>query len=170
MSEEVTITAARWTALRRHFGRAFAAGYHFSIASVDRQGAPYVTPIGSVLLGELGHAYYFELFAAGLAERLRGDPRVSILAVDSGRTLWRMALVRARFPRPPAVRLSGHASHESRVPTPDEIARWRHKVRGSCWLPGHQLLWGRLDRVRDLHIERLSVMQLGSMTRGLDVR
>jgi hypothetical protein len=161
------IDTEQWAQLQRVFRAAFATSLHFSIASLDATGAPCVTPIGSVLLAEPGHAFFFEVLAQGLARRLGADQRVSVLAVDSGRWLWLRALWRGSFARTPAVRLIGRAAPEARRASPAEISRWRRRL-GPVWqLEGSRILWSNLTEVRDLWIERIEPIRLGVLTRSV---
>lgn len=157
------IAEPEWTQLRRLLASAFSSSLHTAVASVGPDGAPYVTPIGSLLLGDPGHAFYFEIFASGLGRRLGRDQRLSVLVVDSGRLLWLRALVGGRFPRPPAVRLVGRAG-ERRPPSESELRRWRRRVGLLARLPGGRTLWSRLDAVRELRIERVDPIRLGALT------
>ena len=50
----------------------------------------------------------------------------------------------------------------------DEIARWRHATRIARPLRGYPLLWGSLDRVRDIDFDRVEPVRVGRMTAGLD--
>jgi len=56
---------------------------------------------------------------------------------------------------------------ERRQATPAEIALWRKRVGWTRWLNGHQLLWGNLRFVRDIHFDSIEPVRLGAMTRGL---
>ncbi len=153
-----------WAQLRRLFNSTFASSLHFSVATIGDRGQPLVTPIGSVLLGEPGQAYYFEIFATGLGRRLAVDPRVSLLAVDSGKLLWLAALARGRFARMPAVRLNGRAGPRTRMATETERSRWRRRVRRVLPLRGGRLLWSQLDVVRDVRVESVDRIRLGALT------
>lgn len=59
---------------------------HCSIASVNEDGSPHVTPIGSLQITGLGTGMYFDVFNETLACNVDRDPRVSILVVDSSRS------------------------------------------------------------------------------------
>ena len=158
------IDPASWPEIRRLCRGAFASNFYFSVASIGEAGEPHVTPIGSLLLGAPGHGFFFEVFAGGLSRRLRDDQRVCVSAVDSGRMLWVRALLRARFPRRPGVRLYGRAAPSSRYATTEELARWRRQVRLLRWLPGYEPLWGNLRRVRDIEFHGWAPIALGSLT------
>lgn len=162
--------ADRWVALKGLFSRTFASSLHFAISSVGADGAPMVTPVATVFLEGPGRAYYFELYATGLGQRLSRDPRVSILAVDSGKGLWLRSLLGGRFLRAPAVRLVGTAAAESRPSTERERARLVRRLGFARHLPGGRLLWPDVEseaglrvRVRDVTIERIDWIRFGPM-------
>lgn len=162
------IDEQHWRDLRRLFASTFSSSFHFSVASAGSSGEPWVTPVGTVLLGEPGRAIYFEMYTQRLGARLAADPRVCIMAVDSGRLLWLEALVRARFRRLPAVRLRGRASASTRQATTKERSRVLRRLGGAQRLPGGRRLWPNLDSpVRDLWIEHVDPIGLGGLAKGL---
>lgn len=77
--------------------RAVRTSLHCSIASTNADGSSHVTPIGSVLLGDFGSAIYFDVFNKRLAGNIERDPRVTILAVNSGRVMWLRSLAKNQF-------------------------------------------------------------------------
>ncbi|MFO0567052.1 MAG: pyridoxamine 5'-phosphate oxidase family protein [Polyangiaceae bacterium] len=165
---ELPVEPRTWLELKRLFARTFSSSLHFAVASVGADGEPCLTPVGAVFLGEPGHAFYLELYATGLGRRLALDPRVAILAVDSGRLLWFRSLLSGRFARVPAVRLRGLAAREPRAPTSAELARIARRLGAARFLPGGRVLWPNLDaaarlRVRDLEIHRIEPVHLGRM-------
>lgn len=157
------IDASRWEAVSRLVNSAFQTSLHVSVSSIGADGAPVVTPIGSLFLLEPGRACYLELTATGLGRRLDADPRVSILVVDSGRLLWVRALLTRRFVRLPAVRLVGRAETGTRPATEVDWARFAHRV-GALWhLPGGRKLWRRRGSVREVRIEGIEAVGLGAL-------
>ena len=112
----------------------------------------------------MGQAVYFDRFPRRLGENLARDARICILAVDSRAPFWLKGLARARFESAPGVRLYGRVVGERRPATAAERAGWERRVR---WLPGYEPLWGHLDEVRDLELDRFEPVQLGPMTAGL---
>lgn len=152
-----------WDSTRDVFRRGFRSSLHCAMASVGPDGAPHVTPIGSVLLTEPGRGIFFDMFTSDLSYNLDNDPQVCVMAVDSGRRFWLTALTRGRFSKAPAVRLSGTAGPR-REATPQEQARFLRRVRPASRLRGHQLLWSNLAMVRDLEFEDAEPVNLGAMT------
>ncbi len=155
-----------WPTTREMFRRGFRSSFHYAIATVDQDGAPHVTPIGSVMLTEPGRGLFFDIFTSQLSQNLDRDPRVCVMAVDSGKRFWLATLARGRFGDHPALRLTGTAGSR-RQATPEERQRWLRRVRPVRRLKGHPLLWGDLTHVRDLTVHAVLPVRVGSMTRHL---
>ncbi len=155
-----------WSATRELFRRGFRSSLHCSIATVGPDGAPHVTPIGSVMLTEPGRGIFFDIFTSRLTRHLDDDPRVCVMAVDSRLRFWLASLMRGRFADLPALRLIGTAGPR-RAATPDEQERWLRRVRSVRRLKGHGLLWGNLSHVRDLTFHTALPVDVGVMTRHL---
>ena len=60
-----------WTAIRKHFNTSFRSNFHVSIASVDDQNLPTVTPIGSLFLNRGQNGFYFEKFPKHLRQNVK---------------------------------------------------------------------------------------------------
>ena len=155
-----------WTTAREMFRRAFRSSFHYSIATVGEDGAPHVTPIGSVLLTDPGKGIFFEIFTSQLGRNLDNDARVCVMAVDSGKRFWLTSLARGRFAGSPALRLIGTAGPR-RAATLEEQQLWLRRVRSSRRLKGHRLLWGDITYVRDLTFDAALPVRIGTMTRGV---
>lgn len=155
-----------WTEMKRLAGRTFSTSLHFAIATINPDGTPHVTPIGSLMLTTPGEGYFFEVFADRLCANLdRGSP-VSVLGVNSSLLHWMRVLIAGRFESPPAFRLLGIAGAR-RASTEEERIRWHGKVRRLRFFKGYDLLWGRLDTVRELHFHALEPVRLGVLTSRL---
>jgi len=158
-----------WAMAREMFRRAFRTSFHYAIATVGEDGTPHLTPIGSVLLNDPARGIFFDIFSSQLSHNLDRDPRVCVMAVDSGKSFWLASLIRGRFTATPALRLTGTAGPR-RPATPTEQQRWLRRVRPVRRLKGHQLLWGDLTHVRDLTFHTALPVQLGTMTRHLETQ
>jgi hypothetical protein len=154
-----------WRQVRRTVARSRASSLHCALASVDADGRPHVTPIGSVVLGAPGRATYLDVFNVELGRNLDRDPRCTLLAVDSKPTTWLTALVRGRFDSPPGVRLAGVASR-TRPATDEELERFRRAVRPALLTRGGRTMWGRTDhlRARDLEFDAVLPVNVPRMT------
>jgi hypothetical protein len=155
---------ASWPHIRRLFTQAFQSSLHYSMASVTPDGMPHVTPVGSLLLREPGHAIYFEEFTQRMPLNFRDNQHVCVLAVRSGLWFWVMSLLRGAFRSPPAIRLHGTAG-ASRAATAEEIGLWQRRVGRLRFTRGHRLMWANMRTVRDIHFTRVEGVYLGEMTR-----
>jgi hypothetical protein len=152
-----------WKNIRKLFAQVFRSTQHYTIATITPEGLPHITPIGSVILREPGHAIYFEEFARNLPRNLEQNPHVCILAVRTGYFYWLTALLRGRFEEPPAVRLHGIVG-PAREATKEELALWWHRVRRVKRTKGYAILWKNMRTVRDVRISKADCIQLGAMT------
>lgn len=157
-----------WRVVRRTVARGQSASFHCAIASIAPDGGPYVSPIGSVRLGQSGTGTYLDVFNAQLRKNLERDPRVTVMAVDSGPITWARALIRGQFVTPPGVRLLGEAG-PARPATDDEKRTFQRSVRPALLTRGGKAMWGRLDDVlaRDLTFTGVVPVRIGSTTTGL---
>ncbi len=159
--------AAAWPELRRLASRVRRTSLAFAIGSVTAEGHPHVSPIGSFRLLEGYRGSFFELFAAGLGRNLDANPAVTVLAVDSGRLFWLRSLVKGRFERMPAARLTGYALPR-REATDHDRERWARQVRYAKWTKGYDLLWRPENAkwVREIQFERYEPVRIGAMWTG----
>ncbi len=155
-----------WHEIRQVCNDAFRSSLHYSIASVTEDGAPHVTPIGSLLLREPGHAIYFEAFTQHMPHNFRHNEKVCVLAVNSGLWFWVKALLRGRFSAPPAIRLHGTVG-APRKAAPDEIERWARRVRRVRRTKGHAIMWANMATVRDIRFSKVEGIHIGAMTQGV---
>lgn len=159
------VTPDEWALVRRTVALSIRSGLHCAIASRGPDGSPHLTPIGSVVLTDVGKGFYFDIFNRELACNLAADPTVTILAVDSGRLMWLRSLLKGTFVRPPGVRMLAEVG-QPRPSTPDEIRQFHRVVGPMLRTRGGQLLWSRLPRVRDLRITTIIPLSTGTMTSG----
>ncbi len=153
-----------WSEIKRIFRASFKSSFHFAVATVNRNGEPHVTPIGSLMLGEPGRGFYFEEFPINLKSNLQVNKHVCVLAVNSSRWFWLKSLLLGRFTAPPAVRLRGTVG-ETRDATETELSRWQRRVNSVRLSKGHALMWGRMSKVRDIEFTAIEPVYIGEMTR-----
>lgn len=99
--------ATHWKDIRRHFNRSFSTNFHVSIASIDKQGHPRNTPIGSLFLNREPSGFYFEKYPTTLPGNVQDHPEICVLAVNSGLWFWLRSLLTNRFSLYPGMRLYG---------------------------------------------------------------
>ena len=154
----------QWPEIKQLFRQSFKSSFHCAIATVNKDGEPHVTPIGSLILGRPGHGLYFERFPTQLPLNLQTNRSVCVLAVNSDRWFWLKSLLRGRFSTPPAVRLYG-AAGELRDATEKEVQLWQRRVNSVRFTKGHQLMWAGMAKVRDIEFTRVEPVRAGAMTR-----
>src|SRR6266542_4115868 len=122
------ITAADWQTIRGVFREGFATGFHFAVATVDDDGFPQVTPIGSLVLGEVGRAIYTESYALGLGKRLERDPRLCVS--PSKQRDGEAAGFRSRWPRGDSRPPSRIVAGRMRVQRPQQCLNFLPEPQG----------------------------------------
>lgn len=155
-----------WTAIRRHFNKSFISNLHVSIASVDSENNPTVTPIGSLFLNDDQTGFYFEKYPSKLPEHAKTNPNVCLLGVNSGRLFWIKSLIRGRFSDYPAIKLYGELG-ERRKATVKENSRLNRRLKGTKGLRGNKYLWANMDFVRVITFTKAEKINLGKMTHEL---
>jgi hypothetical protein len=144
----------------------FSGTTRFVVASVNEDGSPHLTPIGSIHLRDDCTGYYMERFTRTLPRNLRAEHRICVYAETGTWLSWMSAMVRGRFRQPIAVRLAGRAGERRRL-THAERDAFLRKVRPLRWTRGHDILWGEMTHARELAFEGFTPVRAGRMTRGL---
>ena len=157
-----------WSAAKAVVRRTRTGSLHCAIASVDADGSPHVTPIGSVMLGDPGQAVYLDVYNVTLGRNLDRNPHCSILAVDSRKLTWARALLEGRFDVPPGVRLVGTVS-PARAATSAEVERFQRTVRAALRTKGGRRMWGNPARLhaRDVTVTGVVPVRIPKMTQHL---
>ncbi len=69
------IERKQWDQLKPLAGRVFGSSLHFAMATINPDGTPHITPIGSLILTDPGEAYFFEVLTRQLPRNLEsGSP------------------------------------------------------------------------------------------------
>ncbi len=167
MSQLRTDIEAHWPEIRRVCRGVYRSSLHFSIATVNTDGTPHVSPIGSLRLLKDCRATYFEIFTQQMPANLAAGSRVCVQAVNSSKLLWLGALWNGRFASPPGVRLLGTAG-ALRTATEEERAWWRRRVKPFRRMKGFEGMWGdrQLAQVRELHFDAFRPINLGEIVAG----
>jgi len=138
----------------------------FSIATVDDQGNPHVTPIGHVFFRDDSTGYYFDAFSKAMPKNFETNKRICLMAVNSSTAYWLKSLFLGKFQTSPAVRIFGEVS-EARDATEEELDKLKESIKMTSRLKGHDLLWGNLTRVRDMTFTSFSPATYPKMCEGL---
>ena len=96
-----------WADIRKHFNKSFRTNFHVSIASVDKDNNPTVTPIGSFFLNNNQTGFYFEKFPTKLPENSKANKQIYVLGVNSSTFFWLTSLFSGQFKSYPAIKLYG---------------------------------------------------------------
>jgi hypothetical protein len=155
-----------WDKIRNHFNRSFSTNFHISVASVDSDNNPTVTPIGSLFLNDNQTGFYFEKYPSKLPLHAKSNPRICLLGVNSGRIFWITSLFKAKFSDYPAIKLYGELG-EKRKATQKETERLNRRMKSTKMLKGNSYLWKNMEFVRDIQFDKVEKINLGKMTSGL---
>ncbi|MBS4189678.1 pyridoxamine 5'-phosphate oxidase family protein [Bacillus sp. FJAT-49705] len=141
--------------------------FGFSFASVNPDGTPRVTPIGSLILSkDEPKGLYFQIFTSKMTRNLERNNRVCILATNSSKWFLLRSFLSRKFKTPPGVRLSGMVG-EKRIATEDEI----QSLKESLGLLGRFLKTGpeglNIKYVRENHFDSAKPVYVGKLTKGL---
>ena len=155
-----------WKIIRSHFNKSFSSNFYISIASVDSENNPTVTPIGSLFLNDNQTGFYFEKFPSKLPEHAKNNPKVCLLGVNSGRIFWIKSLFKGRFTDFPAMKLYGELG-ERRKATKGEIKRLNRRMNITKGFKGNTYLWKKMEFVREIKFTKSEKINLGKMTTEL---
>lgn len=138
-----------WHAIKEIFTHAQSSSMYCSIASVNEQGQPHITPIGTVFLRDKQTGYFFDSYTNQLAENVKTNPKVCVMAVNASKGFWLKSLLVGKFATIPAVRLYGEIG-ELRLATAEEIAAVQKRISALRWTKGSKLIWSNFTHVRDI--------------------
>lgn len=163
-----------WEKIIKIADKSFFSSYYFSIASVNSNGMPHVTPIGSLILGNDKKGIYFEKYPVNLPKNIENNRNVCVLGVNTGIFSLLKALLKKKFADEPGIRLWGSAG-ERRKATKEEIELLHRKIQSALpvigllfsKLKGYKLLWGDLKYVREIQFHSFEQIKFGEMTRSL---
>ena len=139
---------------------------HCSIASVDENGMPNITPIGTVFLRDDQSAYFFDSFTSQLANNTQHNPNVCLSAVNSSTLYWLKSFFKGQFSTPPGVRLYGTIG-PLREGTQEELAAVENRIKPMKRLKGSKLIWSDFTHVKDIQFTDFRPVQYPKMMDGL---
>ncbi len=157
-----------WPELVTLVNQGLKTNRYVSLATINPDGTPHITPIGSLMLKENCQAYFWEEFPRNLPRNLKENQAVCIMAVNGSKWFWLKSLIKGSFKTWPGIRLYGTAGPK-RIGTPEELTRWRNRVKNAKSLKGYKLLWEHGQWVRDLYFDRFEPVGAGQMTQGKNV-
>ena len=152
-----------WGDIRTHFNKSISSSLHVSIASVNQEGDPTVTPIGSLFLNKDQKGFYFERYTSNLPLNGKHNKNVCALAVNSNLWFWVKSLLNSKFKKQPAVKLYGVLG-DRREATVIELSRLKKRMKFfKISKKGYKYLWGDMNHVREISFTRVEKMKLGNM-------
>lgn len=148
-----------WSIIRTHFNESFRSNFYVSIASVDENNMPTVTPIGSLFLNDNMTGFYFEKYLSKLPTHAKTNNNICALAVISNKWFWLKSLLKGKFKKNPAVKLYGNLG-QKRKATEKEIKRLNRRMKSTKGLKGNKYLWGKMVYVRDIKFTKAEKINL----------
>lgn len=133
------------------------------IASVDPEGVPNMTPIGSLFLGKNGHAFFCNRFPKNLNRNLETNDHVCVIAMNASKKFWMKSLFKGRFEGCPGIKLFGRVSPRRHI-SEQEKNKWERLVKPYRLLKGYNLLWKDMTHASDIQFEAFEYLKAGKMT------
>ncbi|WP_405564924.1 hypothetical protein [Polaribacter sp. Asnod6-C07] len=155
-----------WKRIRVHFSKSIGQNMHISIASVNKDNQPTITPIGSLFLNDNQTGFYFEKFAAKLNINSKVNKKICVLAVNSSKWFWFKSLFKMNFSEYPAVKLYGELG-KKRPATKNEYNAFQKRIKQTKMLKGSRYLWKDMNVVREIKFTKGEKINLGKMTKEL---
>lgn len=155
-----------WQLIKSIVESAISSSKHCSIASVDADGNPHLTPMGFVFLRDDGTGYYFEQYSKRLPKNYESNRNVCIMAVNSASPFWFKSLLKGRFESFPGVRLYGKVG-DLRKANSTEIATLKRRIGPAKFLNGAQQIWSDLETVRDINFNAVEPVKYPKMMQHL---
>ena len=153
-----------WSDIRAHFNRSVKSSFHVSIASVNSEGHPTVTPIGSLFLNKEQQGFYFEKYTSNIPLNAKKNKNICVLAVNSNLWFWVRSLLKVKFKKYPAVKLYGVLG-EKRKATEIELSRLKKRTKlFKISRKGYDYLWGDMNYVREIEFSKAEKIKLGKLT------
>ena len=152
-----------WQHIRKVVADAQRAAMHCSIATVDQQLQPTITPIGTLFLHEQGYSgFFFDAYSNALEENLAANAKACIQAVNSSRFFWLKSLLKGEFLDYPGVRLYAEIGR-LRPASVEESARVNARIKALQWTKGSQKIWSDFTHVRDFKVHGYKWVQYPEM-------
>lgn len=140
-----------WQHIRKVVNDAQKAAMHCSIATVDTNLQPTVSPIGTLFLRENPGGFLFDTYTESLQQNLPQNSKACIQAVNSSRLFWLKALLKGEFSDYPGVRLYVEIG-DLRLANAEELTQISRRIQSLKWTKGSQLIWSDFTHVRDFQV------------------
>jgi hypothetical protein len=135
-----------------------------SIATVNQNGQPHNTPIGSVFLENESKGYYLEMYTRSIAANAKENNKACIMVVNASIWYWLKSLFKGKFVSPLGARIYVELK-EKRIGTDLEKNRFLKKVKPLKFTKGYKKLWGANQfHVRDFVITDIKPVAIKTMS------
>ena len=141
----------------------FSQAVFCSVATVNEQGMPHVTPIGSVVLMDKSHGWFFQKFTKNISSNSKHCEYATIMAVNDGRWYWLKSLLKGHFNTPPAMRLIVRLGN-LRPATEAEVHKFKRRVKLFKHTKGYVKIWQDMTEIREFEIIEYKPVFIGQMT------
>ncbi len=141
----------------------FSQAVFCSVATVNADGIPHVTPIGSVVLNDKKSGWFFQKFTKNIPKNAEHCEYATLMAVNDGKWFWLKSVLKGQFKQPPAMRLLVKLG-EYRPATEAEGQKFRRRVNIFKRTKGYQKMWQDMSDVREFEIIEFKPIYISQMT------
>ncbi|WP_349929647.1 pyridoxamine 5'-phosphate oxidase family protein [Acinetobacter sp. A1-4-2] len=145
------ITTQQWQHIRKVVNDTQKAAMHCSIATVDANLQPTVTPIGTLFLRENPSGFFFDTYTESLQQNVPHNSKACIQAVNSSRLFWLKSLFKGEFSDFPGVQLYVEIG-DLHLANTEELAQISRRIQSLKWTKGRHLIWSDFSYVRDFSV------------------
>ncbi len=143
----------------------FSGAVFCSVATVNEAGVPHVSPIGSVVLNDENHGWFFQKFTKNIPQNTNSCEYATIMAVNDGKWFWLKSVLKGQFKKPPAMRLLVKLG-KLRPATEAEGEKFKRRVGFFKRTKGYAMMWQEMAEVREFEILEYKPVFIGQMTRN----
>jgi len=141
----------------------FSQAMFCSVATVNANGIPHVTPIGSVVLKNQNSGWFFQKFTKKIPKNTEHCEYATLMAVNSNKWFWLKSVFKGGFKTPPAMRLTVKLG-DYRPATETEAKKFQKRVGMFKRSKGYQLMWSEMSDIREFEILEYKPVYIGKMT------
>ncbi len=159
------ITKSNWPMITDLVGTAMKSSFCCGMGTVDPDGLPNVTPIGSLVFKDVGKAFYFEENPVNAPKNIRENSAVCFMAVNSSKMFWLKFFITGTLSTLTGIRLYGRAGEKRRA-TDEEQHIWKEYVKSYKKFKGYEVMWKDLSHGREVTFHSFEPVQCGKPTEG----
>jgi len=141
-----------WQHIRKVVNDAQKSAMHCSIATIDEQLQPTITPIRTLFLRENYSGFFFDTYAESFKENLSQNNKACIQAINSSRLFWLKSLLKGEFSDYPGVRLYVEIS-ALRAANDEELTQISQRIKTLKWTKGSKLIWSDFTQIREFTVQ-----------------